>query len=215
MNIEEDIPFFPSSGYDSNTVLIGSDTIIDTGTGMNIQQLWKWLESQNVKPESIKTIINTHCHADHIGGNRYFKASVLAHERDADAIATADKQKILGLDFPIKFELCKVRALKDKEILKLGDHTFTVLHTPGHTEGSMCLYESDSKILISGDTVFADGGLGRVDLPTGSATDMVASLEKLASLEVEKLLPGHGPPVLSEAKKHVQSSLFNAKQGLP
>lgn len=101
--------FFQGIGYDSNVILVGKDTLVDTGTGMNIKSLWTWLESNHVKPASIKRIINTHCHADHIGGNRYFKAEVFAHEKDADAIATADKYRTAGFAFPVKLELCRVK----------------------------------------------------------------------------------------------------------
>ncbi|MCK4247341.1 MAG: MBL fold metallo-hydrolase, partial [Methanomicrobia archaeon] len=66
-----------------------------------------------------------------------------------------------------------------------------VLHTPGHTDGSICLYDEAKKIMFSGDTFFIDG-IGRTDLPSGNEEALKESLERLASLDIEKVYPGHG-----------------------
>ena len=77
--------------------------------------------------------------------------------------------------------------------IRFGDVRLRVLHTPGHTSGSVCLLAADDGLLFSGDTLFA-GGWGRVDLPGGSADEIVGSLVRLAELEPPTaVLPGHGP----------------------
>jgi len=75
--------------------------------------------------------------------------------------------------------------------LKIGDFTFRVIHTPGHTLGSVCLYWPEMKVLFTGDVVFRQG-VGRTDLPGGKGEDLKASIRMLSELEVEHLLPGHG-----------------------
>jgi len=89
-----------------------------------------------------------------------------------------------------------------------------VIHTPGHSPGSICLYEPGKKWLFSGDTVFAYGSFGRVDLPGGSARELIKSLEMLSRLDVENLYPGHEEVVEGDAKLHIARSLKIAKMFL-
>jgi len=89
---------------------------------------------------------------------------------------------------------------------KISD--FEVIHTPGHTRGGICLF--DGEILISGDTIFANGGIGRMDIG-GSYEDMINSLEKLKNLNSEYLLPGHGPWT-DNAQQHINMSYQMAKR---
>ena len=92
-----------------------------------------------------------------------------------------------------------------------------MLLTPGHTHGSCSLWESDKKILISGDTVFPQGSFGRTDLRTGNSNDLISSLNRLSKLEVKILLPGHMPPIISPSKSttnSIKESLQNARMML-
>lgn len=82
--------------------------------------------------------------------------------------------------------------LTDGAKIDLGDSTLRVIHTPGHTPGSICLYEAQSKSLFSGDTVFPYGSVGRTDLPGGSSRDLIRSISRLVKLDVSVLYPGHG-----------------------
>jgi glyoxylase-like metal-dependent hydrolase (beta-lactamase superfamily II) len=83
--------------------------------------------------------------------------------------------------------------LRDHEVVTFGASRLRVLHTPGHTPGSICLHGREDGLLISGDTLFA-GGWGRVDLPGGSGEEMASSLARLAGLyDALRVLPGHGP----------------------
>ncbi|HMK53238.1 MAG TPA: MBL fold metallo-hydrolase [Methanobacteriaceae archaeon] len=173
-------------GYDSN-IYVFDDVIVDTGTGQNMDYLFRSLQEAGLSPEDLSLIVNTHHHYDHVGGNRYLDLEIAMHQNDAHALETEDNTATLSPMFGQSLEKMKV----DRKLLegdKIGD--FEVLLTPGHTSGSICLY--DGETLISGDTVFAGGGFGRVDLG-GNLEDMINSLNRLSKLEVKNLLPGHGP----------------------
>lgn len=191
-----DVVFIEGLGYDSNIYLIG-DVIVDTGTGMNQDYVFSEIEKAGMDPAEISHIVNTHCHFDHVGGNSLFEADISIHALDAPALENADSNAILGAMFgksPAPMEV--------KTKLQEGDKVagFEVIHTPGHTVGGICLW--DGETLISGDTVFANGGFGRMDLG-GSPSDMMRSLEKLNGLDVEYLLPGHGPWV-ENGRQHIR-----------
>ncbi|MDD1715868.1 MAG: MBL fold metallo-hydrolase, partial [Methanolinea sp.] len=88
---------------------------------------------------------------------------------------------------------------------RVGD--LVVIHTPGHTPGSICLYHAEERALISGDTVFTEGGFGRFDFPGGSRDTLLSSLRRLADLDVEGLYPGHGTPVQRGGNAHIAGAL--------
>jgi hydroxyacylglutathione hydrolase len=88
---------------------------------------------------------------------------------------------------------------------RIGD--LTVIHTPGHTPGSLCLYHDGEEVLISGDTLFTHGSFGRYDLPGGSLPALRDSLKKLSGYPVRGVYPGHGEPVREGAGRHVAAAL--------
>ena len=190
-------------GSDSN-IYVFDDVIVDTGTGDNIEYVRESLKKANLDISDISTVVNTHCHFDHIGGNRYFKSKLAIHEKDAPALESGDPAATVALMFGRSLEPQKV-DFKLTEGDKIND--FNVIHTPGHTIGGICLYNGET--LISGDTVFADGGFGRYDIG-GNLNMLRESLEKLSKLEVEYLLPGHGPAV-DNGSEHINlsNSLIN------
>ena len=174
----KDIQFIRGRRYDSNSVVVlGKEPfIVDTGTGMLFPQLASQLKNTEMD------VVNTHCHFDHVGGNHYFKGKVFAHPLDAEHIRKADEytqKQMFGME------------LEPQEVQELGKEFrgWEVIHTPGHTQGSICLFKDG--VLISGDTLFADGH-GRTDLIGGDEKQMQATLEKLEALDYEVLLPGHG-----------------------
>ncbi len=206
----DDIVLIQLSDLDSNIYLI-DDCVIDTGTGFNFTRLHSILKVLGKNFESIKQVINTHCHFDHIGGNGYFlKASIAIHENDAPVIENADIVKSVADYFDGKLRPRKVDVkLKDGDVIDVGTRKLKVIHTPGHTPGSICLYDEKDGILFSGDTLFSDG-IGRTDCPGGDEEALIESLNKLSKLSFKKLLPGHGEPVLENAdeilKKILESS---------
>ena len=139
----------------------------------------------------LKVIANSHGHIDHI-----FDDAPLMRASDAPlAIHPEDAHRLDGRN-SYGFELEAVtatRQLREGEQLRVGDLVFDVLHLPGHTEGSVCLYEEQQGLLISGDVLFA-GSYGRTDLPGGNDEQMVASLARLARTMPRgvRVLPGHG-----------------------
>jgi hydroxyacylglutathione hydrolase len=181
-----DILMIEGRGYDSN-IYVFDNVVVDTGTGENIGYFFDSIKNAGINLEDLSLIVNTHNHYDHVGGNRYLDLPVAMHTDDAipyekgnDLVTAASMfGKTMG-------QMCVNHKLKEGD--KIG--RFEVLHTPGHTRGGICLF--DGETLISGDTVFANGGFGRIDLG-GNLGDMVNSLERLSNLRVENLLPGHGP----------------------
>jgi len=194
MQVVKGIYLIKGYGYDSNVYLIDESMLVDTGTGNSFTEMKRAIEEKCDK-NKIKTIINTHSHFDHAGGDKKFrdwlKAEIIIHENDKDALENGDN---LAEMFSMASRTTTVdRTLRDKSLLKTDNFNFEVVHTPGHTPGSICLYEKSKKILISGDTLFEDG-IGRTDLPGGNRDDMRKSLEKLSKLDINYLLPGHGEP---------------------
>src|SRR3989338_9044911 len=202
--ITGDVVLAQPSGLDSNIYLAG-DTVIDAGSGLNFTRLQDLLKIMKKTLEDWKWVVNTHCHFDHCGGDGYFfNAQIAMHELDSPVLEAGDTQKSVADAFDATLKPKKVaRRLKDGDIIQAGPLTLEVLHTPGHTPGSICLYEKKQKILFSGDTLFADG-VGRIDLPGGNEEQLADSIERILSLDVQKLLPGHGTPVLEGAKKQME-----------
>lgn len=199
-----------SSSWDANAYLIISESVvlIDTGAGMSEEipdRVKKKLGSRG-----IDLIINTHAHADHCGGNKFFpRAKVHIHRDDAGEILSGrlyGTAQIFGIVEKGRFD----RSLENNDKIDLGEIVLQVLHTPGHTFGSVCLFARDEKLLLSGDTLFPDGSFGRTDLGGDDAL-MLNSLDKLARLDFETLYPGHGS-VVSGGKAHAQLALKNARE---
>jgi glyoxylase-like metal-dependent hydrolase (beta-lactamase superfamily II) len=140
----------------------------------------------------LHVVANSHGHIDHVFDNaaivRSSDAPLAIHPDDAYRL---DGRNSYGFDVEPSVA---TQDLREGDQLRIGDLVFDVLHTPGHTEGSVCLYEERAGLLLAGDVVFA-GSYGRTDLPGGDDELMVASLARLArDLPDEvRVLPGHGP----------------------
>ena len=146
---------------------------------------------------TVKQIVVTHAHIDHVGGAMKLKratgAPILLNENDSALLAMLDVQASwLGMRPP--GDVLIDQSVAEGDVIKAGSLQTQVLHTPGHTEGSICLMFAPQKLLIAGDTLFA-GSIGRTDLPGGNHKKIIDSLKgKLLSLPDETLvIPGHGP----------------------
>ncbi len=143
-------------------------------------------------------ILLTHAHFDHMGAmqalRNAFSAPVYVHQADADAVADPKKDGSFTFGLPPMSNSLADKTVRDGDILAFGNLRFTVLHTPGHTPGSVCYrYQEAVPYLFCGDTIFASS-CGRTDLPGGSPHQLLQSLGRIAMLPPSCILhPGHGP----------------------
>jgi glyoxylase-like metal-dependent hydrolase (beta-lactamase superfamily II) len=162
----------------------------------------------------VHLIANSHGHLDHMFDNaplvRASEAPLAIHPDDAYRL---DGSNSYG--FEIEPSVA-TRELREGDQVRIGDLVFDVLHTPGHTEGSVCLYEERRGLLLSGDVLFA-GSFGRTDLPGGNDAEMVASLARLErGIPGDvRVLPGHGGETTIERERHWMRRIADAGRLLP
>ena len=181
---------------ENNTYVVYDETtkegiIIDPGLRSEIAL--DYIKENDLK---ILYIVNTHAHFDHVYGNKFFKeqtgAKLLINNDDLDLLNKARLQSAMfGIMIPESPQ--PDQFLKDGDIVQCGIINFTVIHTPGHTQGGICLYCANDKILFAGDTLFA-GSIGRTDLPGGSYEQLIQSIKnKLLTLPDDTTFyTGHG-----------------------
>jgi glyoxylase-like metal-dependent hydrolase (beta-lactamase superfamily II) len=197
-----DVNLIVGQGLCSNIYVIGRQNVIlvDTGVGNFMNPVWPQLEHLSIHSQNIKGIVLTHAHHDHAMGT--FKIleraspEVYIHKLETRYIATHIGSSLVKLE--------------DGDIIETERWPLEVIWTPGHTEGSICLYSPIDKILFSGDTVFPNGYFGRYDGESGSLKALMESLRTLKELDVDLMLPGHGFPVFKEASRHLRLSYINA-----
>ncbi|WXG39930.1 MAG: MBL fold metallo-hydrolase [Candidatus Freyarchaeum deiterrae] len=221
MKVTEEIFYFAGANFDSNTFLIRDNeseelTVIDAGSGFFFDRLIRRITQEGLNPQKITRVILTHVHFDHSGGLinfvKEYSPKVLVFHLEADSIEKGGNGLLLAENFGVEFTPTKVhQRMQEGEIIKAGSLNLTVLNTPGHTLGSICLYDEDKKVLFSGDTVFSQGSFGRVDFPTGDSRQMVQSLIQLSKLDVEYLLCGHLDIATKNANEQIKLSLKNAR----
>jgi hydroxyacylglutathione hydrolase len=197
-----------------NCSIIGDETtreaiVIDPGD--DIEDILSLVKKHNL---TVKQIVITHAHIDHVGGAQKLRAAtgapILLNQNDYDLLKMLDMQAAwIGMRSPGKVEID--HSLADADTVQAGSLSANVLHTPGHTEGSICLYFPAENKLIAGDTLFA-GSIGRTDLPGGSFQKIVNSLhERVLALPDETVVvPGHGP--LTTIGEERQSNPFLTKK---
>ena len=145
--------------------------------------------------EKVDIIILTHCHYDHIlfleEIKRKNKCEVMCGENDKEDIEQITEKTLFFLS-PKKLRGVKItKPLKEGEKINIGTFIFEVLETPGHTSGSISLFERNKKILFSGDTWFGNNFIGRTDFPSGDEKTLLSSVSKLKKLSPQLIFPGH------------------------
>ena len=186
----------PVGPLQCNCSIIGDEQtreamVIDPG-----DQIEDILEILRAERLTLKQIVITHAHIDHVGGAMRLKAAtgapILMNQDDYALLKMLDMQAAwVGMRPPGDVKVDE--SLSEGRVLKIGSIPLSVIHTPGHTEGSICLYLPEEKKLIAGDTLFA-GSIGRTDLPGGNFDKIIRSLHTrlLALPDETQVVPGHG-----------------------
>ena len=208
---------FRLKGEDNSShsyLIIGGykNVLIDSGVDKNFSKLQKSLLTLELKVRDIDIVINTHEHFDHIGANRYFQdySLIAAHRFAATKITVEDGYVTMYKPADLNEPSLKVHLwLESKSRFDLGNYTLNIIHTPGHTSGSICIYEPVLKILFTGDTVFAGGALSYIG-ESGSVGDYIDSISHLATRKINELYPGHGK-VSKSPEEDMKKAILNAR----
>jgi hydroxyacylglutathione hydrolase len=188
---------FPVGPLQCNCSILGDEKtheamVIDPG-----DQVEGILEILRQEKLTLKQIVITHAHIDHVGGAMKLKAAtgapILMNQNDSALLKMLDMQATwVGMESPGEVQIDE--SVSHGRVLKIGEITSQVIDTPGHTEGSICIYFPAEQKLIAGDTLFA-GSIGRTDLPGGSMEKIMRSLHNqvLALPDETEVTPGHGP----------------------
>jgi hydroxyacylglutathione hydrolase len=196
------IETFTVGGLSTNCYVVSSRKtkdaiVIDPGLDLILEadQIFDYVEQAGL---TVKLIVNTHGHSDHINGDAIFQEKynvpICIHHLDAASLAVLENK-----NYPATV------LLNEGSLIEVGAESLKVIHTPGHTPGSICLL--CERLVFTGDTLFA-GGIGRTDFPGGSDSEMQLSLQKLQSLPDNWLIyPGHGPTSMIGEEKRVNPFL--------
>ncbi|HVC27840.1 MAG TPA: MBL fold metallo-hydrolase [Nitrososphaerales archaeon] len=204
----------------ANSFLVIADegaAVIDTGLPGNEKKIVEYSKKAGVEPGKLRYIVLTHADIDHSGSAAKLKgltgAKVAIHEADAPRISGEKKLKevkgVTGLLFSVMGPFMRFTPVKPDAVLKDSDRLLDLLvvHAPGHTDGSICLYREKVALFV-GDALRTDSH-GKPGLPPGSFTvnmeQAKGSIRKISALEYVLLLPGHGPPITKDASSVVAS----------
>jgi len=197
--------------FDSNMYLITGErtALIDSGLGFQADDTREILKRM-LNGRKLDILILTHRHYDHVGGAnaiiREFGPKVYAGKDDAVPLREGDRASTLGVQFGGALDRMDVNDLNEGDIIDIGGHRLRTIMTPGHTIGSISLYDELTGALFTGDTVFI-GGVGKWTHPTGSLDMLIGSLKKLNSLKINGFYPGHGPYLEKGGNEHVVSAM--------
>ena len=201
------------AAFDGNVYLVLDEKpiLVDAGmmAGPTLKNIKKFID-----PAKIELIVLTHCHHDHSGAAPALKeatgARLMLSEKEVGCIGDelASVAYLFGQQAP---EYKVDETLKEGMVLDIGKWKLEVMETPGHSTGSLCLYERTEKVLFSGDTVFPDGNIGRTDMFGGSTDELARSIQRLTELDVKVMYPGHMDITSQNVNRQIQMSLRFAK----
>jgi len=217
--------FFENPMLDCNQYIVsdknsGDLTLFDAGNGLSLEGLFQGMKKLNLDYRKISKVFLTHEHVDHVLGlyplmEKFLEnpPDILAYIETANILNEGKESKILPTNLGITASMLgvnikplDVKPLSNGENIIIGtDFRFEVLFTPGHSQGSICFYEPEKRILIPGDLVFIGGSFGRYDFPGGSLKKLIESIKFVSDLDVKYLLPGH-MGISDEGTRNIQES---------
>jgi len=215
LELQPDIFRIKGHGTSSHSYIIKEDyanLLIDSGVDANFPTLQKSLLKVGLKIRDIDIVINTHEHFDHIGANRYFQDHTLiaAHRFAATKMIVDDRYVTFYKSADLNDIPFKVHPwLESESRFDLGNYSLNIIHTPGHTSESICIYEPSRKILFTGDTVFAGGTLSYI-AESGSVGDYINSILSLSTRHILEIYPGHGE-ISTSPEEDMEKAVQNAK----
>ena len=217
--------FFIERGYlnGNHFVYRSMDPIlIDTSCISDFDETAGLITGLGVKLSDTSKIISTHCHCDHIGGNRIIQdksgCDIAMHTIGKHFIDTRDDWSTWWRYYSQEADFFDcTQALEDGEIVAVGPHRFQVIHTPGHASDGIVLYNRKEKVLISSDTLWENDVAVVTTRVEGSTAlfRILESLQKLESLDVKAIFPGHGKPftdmkkAIAKSREKIETYMFN------
>jgi len=180
--------------FTSNAFLVGGErtALVDAGANFDV------VSAIRERTDALDAVVLTHTHPDHVGNL-------------ADVVSAFDAP-VYGFDVE---QDGVERELADEETIRLGDHEYVALHTPGHKNDHLCLYAAEPGILFAGDLIFQNGSFGRTDLEEGDREALLRSIDRVRERvgpDLRALHAGHGPSVENEPYSHVELAGEMARQ---
>ena len=207
MIVSKDIDLIVGVGKNSNIYIVDGEVMIDTGIGNTFTETKNYI--MHKYSLGINKIINTSCYANHSGGSIKFRnwlgAKVFIHENDMDSLETGEGtcEEL----FDVKLHHITTTPMKNGTKIVTSKRELEVIHTPGYSPGSICLYDPDKKILFSGG-LLTDNGIGPLYDEYSKIDDIKKSLRKLLNYEIKILLPAFGPPKVGIMNFHIKQQLL-------
>ena len=210
--------------HDCNVFLVhsrGDAILIDAGCGLASEQIVAQIRAAGLDPASVSRVLLTHSHADHAAGAgdlaRLLGADVRASAHTGDVVARGDEvasglasARVAGV-YPeaVRFSEASVVGSIDDAPISVGDIKVRAISTPGHAAGHLCFVADldGVKVLFSGDLVFTRGRVAILGTPDSDVGELAASIRRVAALEPDVLLPGHGTFALDNAAAHLDAAI--------